>query len=94
MTKARVYRSAKREFLVKSLESGEFFNSCAMGNLLKNEESIVVGDYVEIEETSGSQGTHIVSVEPRRNEIFRKIIRENKKKVIASNCDLLVILNS
>lgn len=94
MTKARVYRSAKREFLVKCLESGEFLNSCAMGNLLKSEESIVVGDYVEIEETAGSQGTHIVSVEPRRNEIFRMIIRENKKKVIASNCDLLVILNS
>jgi len=94
LIKARVYRSAKREFLVKCLETGEFLTSCAMGNLLKHEENIVVGDYVEIEATDGSQGTHIVSVAPRANEIYRMIIREGKKKVIASNCDLLVILSS
>lgn len=94
MIKARVYRSAKREFLVKCLDSGKFLNSFAMGNLLKHEENIVVGDYVQLEDTIGSQGTHIVSVEPRKNEIYRMIIREGKKKVIAANCDLLVILNS
>jgi ribosome biogenesis GTPase len=89
MIKARVFRSAKREFDCKNLETGEMITATALGNLLKGDEnSIVVGDYVQIEKAT------IVEVLPRHNEIFRLIVREQKKKVTASNCDIMVILNS
>lgn len=89
MLKARVFKSAKREFECKIIDSGEMVVATALGNLLKGDEnSIVVGDYVMID-----NGV-IVEVLERQNEIFRLIIREQKKKVTASNCDLMVILNS
>lgn len=87
--KARVFKSAKREFDCKILESGQMVVATALGNLLKGDENtIVVGDYVLIENTT------IVEVLPRTNEMYRLIIREQKKKVTASNCDLLVIVSS
>jgi ribosome biogenesis GTPase len=89
MLKARVFKSAKREFDCKLFESGEIIVATALGNLLKGDENtIVVGDYVMIEKNV------IVEVLPRSNEIYRLIIREQKKKVTASNCDLLVIVSS
>lgn len=94
MTKARVYMSAKREFTCRVLETGELVLAKALGNLLKKGDSIVVGDYVDIsliEET----GEYIInSVDERKNEIFRILIREAKRKVTASNVDLLIILSS
>lgn len=87
--KARVLKSGKRDFECKVMESGENLTACALGNLLKGDENtIVVGDYVEIE-----NGV-IEKVLSRKNEIFRLIVREQKKKVTASNCDLMVIVNS
>jgi ribosome biogenesis GTPase len=87
--KARVFKSAKREFDCKIQETGEMVVATALGNLLKGDEfSIVVGDYVMIENKT------IVEVLPRTNEMYRMIIREQKKKVTASNCDLLVIISS
>ena len=89
MLKARVFKSAKREFDCKILETNEMVVATALGNLLKgNENSIVVGDYVMIEKNT------IIEVLPRSNEIFRLIVREQKKKVTASNCDLMVIVSS
>lgn len=62
----------------------------ALGNLLKGDDnSIVVGDYVMIDDKNT-----IVEVLPRTNEMYRLIIREQKKKVTASNCDLMVIVSS
>lgn len=88
MLKARVLRSAKREFICK-LENKELVTATALGNLLKGDEcSIVVGDYVIIENKT------IVEILPRTNELYRLIIREQKKKVTAANCDLLVIVCS
>lgn len=90
MLKARVYKSGKREFECRMMESGEIVSATALGNLLKGDEnSIVVGDYVMIDEKNV-----IVEVLPRTNDIFRLIIREQKKKVTAANCDIMVILNS
>jgi ribosome biogenesis GTPase len=87
--KARVFKSAKREFDCKILETGEMVIATALGNLLKGDENtIVVGDFVLIENKT------IVEVLPRTNEMYRLIIREQKKKVTASNCDLLVIVSS
>lgn len=60
----------------------------ALGNLLKGENCIVVGDYVEVVDGV------IQSVYPRTNEIFRQIIREQKKKVSAANVDYLLIVSS
>jgi ribosome biogenesis GTPase len=89
MLKARVMKSAKREFECKILETKELVVATALGNLLKGDENtIVVGDYVMIDHKT------IMEVLPRSNEIFRLIIREQKKKVTASNCDLMVIVVS
>lgn len=89
MLKARVFKSAKREFDCKIESSGEMVVATALGNLLKGDEnSIVVGDNVMIDNNI------IVEVIPRKNEIYRLIVREQKKKVTASNCDLMVIVSS
>ncbi|MGZ3809588.1 MAG: GTPase RsgA, partial [Bacteriovorax sp.] len=89
MLKARVFKSAKREFDCKIEGTGEMVVATALGNLLKGDENtIVVGDYVMIENNV------ITEVLPRTNEIYRLIIREQKKKVTASNCDLMVIVSS
>jgi ribosome biogenesis GTPase len=89
MLKARVIKSAKRDFDCLLIDSGEVKSFTALGNLLKGDEnSIVVGDYVMVD-----NGV-IMEVMPRINEISRLIIREQKKKVTASNCDLMCILVS
>ncbi len=89
MLKARVMKSAKREFECKIIETKELVTAVALGNLLKGDENtIVVGDYVMIENNV------IMEVLPRVNELFRLIVREQKKKVTASNCDLMVIVTS
>lgn len=90
LRKARVFKSAKREFDCKFIETSEIVVATALGNLLKGDENtIVVGDYVMIDEKNT-----IVEVLARTNEMYRLIIREQKKKVTASNCDLLVIVSS
>lgn len=89
--KARVYRSSQREFYCKLVESGEMINAKALGNLLKHG-NIVVGDYVEVEK-EGSE-YQISSVKERASEVFRILTRESKKKVTASNCDVLIITTS
>jgi len=83
-------KSSMRDFDCLLLDgSREIVNACALGNLLKGDDStIVVGDYVEIEDGK------IIKVEERSNEIFRLIVREQKKKVSASNIDVMVILVS
>ena len=92
MIKARVYRSSQRVFDCKVFDSGEMIQATALGNLLK-EGSVVVGDIVEIEQDDQQLYT-IHKVQERKSEIFRMIVRENKKKVTAANCDLMVILCS
>lgn len=90
LKKARVFKSGKREFDCKFEDTHEMVMATALGNLLKGDEnSIVVGDYVMIDDKNV-----IMEVLPRTNEIYRLIIREQKKKVTASNCDLMVIVSS
>ena len=51
MRKARVFKSAKREFDCKILDTNEMVMATALGNLLKGDEnSIVVGDFVMIDD--------------------------------------------
>tara|TARA_R110002072_G_scaffold534_6_gene3880 strand:+ start:60105 stop:61058 length:954 start_codon:yes stop_codon:yes gene_type:complete len=90
--RARVYKSAKKIFDCKIEETGEMVEATSMGKLLKK--GIVVGDYVTLTFEESVNEYQIVKVEERVSEIFRILVRENKKKVTAANCDLLVILMS
>ena len=89
--KAKVYRSASKEFLCKILDSKEMVKAYALTGLL-DKSSIVPGDFVKLEKSK--DGYRIKEVEERKNEIFRRIVREGKKKVTAANCDFLVIVTS
>lgn len=92
--RARIYKSDKRSFECKLDETGEMIKATALGNLLKKGETLVVGDYVHLEEIPETKEIMITSLEERESEIFRIIVRESKKKVTAANCDLLIILTS
>lgn len=89
MSKARVYRSSAREFECKDMETGEMLTATPLGNLLKGDNSIVVGDVVNLDD----EGV-ITSIDERKSEIYRFLPRVQKKKITAANCDLLIILNS
>lgn len=91
--KGRVIRSSKREFEVRR-EDGEVISATALGNLLKRDRSVVVGDCVHLSQIADTQQWQITSIEDRTSEIYRVSIREQRKRVTAANCDLLVILSS
>ncbi len=94
MIKAKIIKSSQRDFQCKDIDSRKVFTARAKGNLLKGDQNIVVGDNVEIEEINDDPFFQITSVEKRKNEIFRVLVREAKKKVIASNCDIIVIITA
>lgn len=90
----QIIKSDKRIFTCRHIETGEVVIATALGNLLKRGETLVVGDRVEIEGSSVEGEKVITSSHDRENEIFRLLIRERKKKIIAANCDRLVIVMS
>lgn len=90
--KARVLRSSQREFDCLIIDSNEKIKATALGQLLKDGQ-IVVGDLVEVSEL-GDDEYQILKVYECHSEIYRLLIREKKKKVTASNCDLMVIVTS
>ena len=90
--KAQIIRSSQREFSCKTSEGREI-EATALGNLLKKKESLVVGDWVVLSQEEDRPWI-ISELIPRESEIFRILVREQKKKVTAANCDLLVILSS
>lgn len=92
--RARIYKSDKRQFECRVESTGEMVKANAIGNLLKKGETLVVGDWVGLETIPETNETIITSLEERESEIFRIIVREQRKKVTASNCDLLIILTS
>ena len=47
--RARVYKSHQKYLICKILEIGEIVSAVVLGNLLKNDSSVVVGDYVNVE---------------------------------------------
>ena len=85
--KARIFRSSKRQFDCQRDDTKEVVPATALATLLK-EDHIVVGDWVELE------GDSIVSVHTRSNAIFRNLPREQKKKVIAANVDVMLVVVS
>ncbi len=90
--KARIFRSGKRYFDCQREDTKEVVSAMALATLLK-EDHLVVGDYVELS-TPASNDWTITQVLDRKNAIWRNIPRENKKKVIAANVDVMVVVVS
>ena len=93
MIKAKIFRSSKRIFDCKTELTGELVSATALREVMKKNHP-VVGDNILIQRSTNSDDYEIVEILERDNEIFRKIVRENKKKVIASNVDVILIISS
>lgn len=92
--KARIFRSSKRHFDCQRSDNKEVVPATALATLLK-EDHLVVGDWVEISPPpQGGEEWKIESVIKRENSIFRNLPREQKKKVIAANVDVMLVVVS
>ncbi|HXH31589.1 MAG TPA: ribosome small subunit-dependent GTPase A [Bacteriovoracaceae bacterium] len=94
MIRGRIFRSGKRHFDCQREDTKELVTATALAALLK-EDHMVVGDFVDLSPPA-SEGNEwgIHRVHERTNAIFRNIPRENKKKVIAANVDVMVVVVS
>jgi ribosome biogenesis GTPase len=88
---ACIYEAHKKEFICKIDGENETVSAYAKGAVLKGNK-LVAGDKVLLEKTG--EEYQIVELIDRKNEIFRLIIRERKKRVTAANCDLVIIATS
>lgn len=94
ISRARIFRSSKRHFECQLSLTKEIVTATAMATQLK-EDHIVVGDWVDLSPpTAGSEEWKIESVVERTSSIFRNLPREQKKKVIAANVDVILIVVS
>lgn len=89
--KAKILRSNKREFECKVEETLDVVTAVCLREVIKKEHP-VVGDNVLIRPLSSDNRYEIFELCKRKNEIFRKIVRSNKKKVISANTDLILIV--
>ena len=89
MRKALIIRASKKEFDCRIDSQEEVIKAQALGNLLRGENSLVVGDWILLDDDDV-----ITKRLERENEIFRFLQRESKKKVSAANCQRMVILTS
>jgi ribosome biogenesis GTPase len=90
---AKIIRSSKREFECLITGSKEEVRAVCLREIIKTNH-LVVGDNVMIRPQSNDDRYEIYELLERKNEIFRRIVRSNKKKVIASNTDLILIVAS
>lgn len=90
---AKVIRSNKREFDCLILESKEEVKAVCLREILKKDH-VVVGDEVLIRPMENDERYEIYELCERKNEIFRRIVRINRKKTIASNIDVILIVAS
>lgn len=90
---ARIIRSSKREFDCLIDGTKEEVKAVCLREVLKDSHP-VVGDIVVIEDQTNDDRYAITERLERKNEIFRRIVRSNKKKVIASNVDVILIITS
>ncbi|MCB9091348.1 MAG: ribosome small subunit-dependent GTPase A [Halobacteriovoraceae bacterium] len=89
--KARIIKSARREFDCALEGLNQVVQATALGNLLKEGE-VVVGDFVEL---SKQNNEYIIEkVFERKNSIYRNLVREKTQKVIAANLDVLVCVTA
>lgn len=92
--KARIFRSSKRHFDCQREDTKEVVQATALAMLLK-EDHLVVGDWVELSAPpQGGEEWKIEKTLERSNAIFRNLPREQKKKVIAANVDVLMVVVS
>lgn len=88
---AKIIRSSKREFECLLEKSEERVLATALASVLKDNHP-VVGDYIRLEKI-GEQDYQINEVLERKSEIFRRNVREyGKKKVVAANVDLMLVV--
>lgn len=88
----KIYRVTKDKFYCKDFQDQQIKLVKARGYLLKGDNNIVVGDVVRLETIE--REVYIAGVEPRKNEISRILIRQNKKKIMSANCDRLIIVSA
>jgi ribosome biogenesis GTPase / thiamine phosphate phosphatase len=94
MSRARIFRSSKRHFDCLIENTKDIVQATALASLLR-EDHLVVGDWVLISPPpQGGEEWIIHEIVPRKNSIFRNIPRENKKKVIAANVDVMMLVVS
>lgn len=93
MIKGKIFRSSKRVFDCRIEGETELISATALREVIKKDHP-VVGDNVELRKIENSNDWEITNILPRENEIFRRIVRSNKKKVIASNTDVILIVTS
>ncbi len=91
--KAKIVSSSKREFDCLILGTKEEVKAVCLREIIKKQH-VVVGDNVFIRPQQNDDRYEIFELEERQNEIFRRIVRSNKKKVIAANTDLILIVAS
>lgn len=89
---AKLFRSSKRIFDCRLNETKEMVAATALREVIKKNHP-VVGDNVIVQKNSFNE-YEITEIVPRENEVFRKIIRTNQKKVIATNVDVILIIVS
>ena len=88
---ACIYEAHSKAFFCKIDSENETVSASAKRTVLKSDQ-LVAGDKVLLEKNGNEY--QIVELINRTNEIFRMIIRERKKRVIAANCDLVIIATS
>ncbi|MBI5665259.1 MAG: ribosome small subunit-dependent GTPase A, partial [Nitrospirae bacterium] len=88
---AHIYEAHKKEFLCKIESENTIVSASAKRTVLKSDQ-LVAGDKVLLERNGNDY--QIVDLIDRKNEIFRMNIREKKKRIIAANCDLVIIATS
>lgn len=94
MIPARIFRSSKRHFDCQRSDNRQIVSAMALAATLKADH-LVVGDWVNLTPPQQEgQDWVITEVLPRQNEIFRNLPRENRKKVIASNVDVMLVVMS
>jgi len=93
MIQGKIFRSSKRVFDCKINGDKELISATALREVIKKAHP-VVGDNVALRKTENSNDWEITEILPRTNEVFRRIVRTNKKKVIASNTDVILIVTS
>jgi ribosome biogenesis GTPase len=86
---AQVLKS-RRDLFDCSLSDGTVIEAVANGKIFKSDPPIP-GDWVQLESLSSPT---IIKIETRKNAIFRFQARERKKKLIASNVDLIALVFS
>jgi ribosome biogenesis GTPase len=90
---AKIIRSSIREFDCLILSTKEVVKAVCLREILKRDH-LVVGDNVHIRQQQSDDRYEVTELVQRKNEIFRRIVRSNKKKVIASNIDLILIVTA